>query len=75
VTVSATGTLILACHALGYMQRRNQMAAPANWSDLEQRGLIPPTPGREEAAKAALERAAARREALNATGKPAIKNK
>ena len=75
MTVFATGTLILAYHALRYMQRRSQMAAPANWSDLERRGLIPPTPGREEAVKATLERTAAKRAALNATGKPATKSK
>ena len=35
----------------------------ANWTDLEQRGLIAPSPGREEAVKATLEWAAKKREA------------
>ena len=56
------------------MQRRNSMAL-ANWSDLEKRGLIPASPGRDEAVRATLESAAARREALNAAGKPATRNK
>lgn len=57
------------------MQHRNQMATSVNWSDLEERGLIPPSPGREEAVKATLERTAAKRAALNAMGKPATKSK
>jgi hypothetical protein len=35
----------------------------ANWTDLEQRGLIQPSPGREEAAKATLEWAIEKRKA------------
>ena len=49
--------------------------ALANWSDLEKRGLIPPSPGREEAVKATIDSTAAKRAALLATSKPATKSK
>lgn len=39
------------------------MGAYPNWKMLEERGLIQPSPGREEAAKAALDHAAAKKEA------------
>jgi hypothetical protein len=38
-----------------------------NWTELERRGLITPSPGREEAVRATLERTAAKKAAQSAT--------
>jgi hypothetical protein len=56
-------------------QHRKAMSNLANWSDLERRGLLPPTPGRQEAAEAALKQAAAKKAAQNATVKPSTNRK
>lgn len=39
------------------------MGSLANWTELERRGLIPASPGRDEAVQAALESAARKKEA------------
>jgi hypothetical protein len=42
------------------------MSSGIDWLDLERRGLIASSPGREEAVKAAQERSAAKKAAQNA---------
>jgi len=54
------------------------MSIRVNWSDLEQRGLIPPTPGRAEAAAATQKKVAAKKAAQaaeRATVNPASNRK
>lgn len=42
------------------------MSTPIDWTDLERRGLIAPSPGREEAVAVTVERAAAKKAAQDA---------
>lgn len=45
------------------MEQRKTMSTYPDWTMLEQRGLIQPTPGREEAVKATHESTAAKKAA------------
>lgn len=42
---------------------RTPMGSHINWTELEQRGLITPSPGREEAVRATIEHTAAKKAA------------
>jgi hypothetical protein len=56
-------------------QHRKAMHSQINWSDLEQRGLITPSPGREEAAKITQDKIAARKAAERAAVQSQAKRK
>ena len=74
VTVSQTGTWIMAKHGATMGQRHKTMGNLADWSELERSGKLPEQPGRAEAVAAALASAAAKKAAKNAA-KPASRTK
>ena len=51
------------------------MSIPIDWTDLERRGLITPSPGREEAARKTLEKVAAKKAAQQEPAKQPKRSK
>jgi hypothetical protein len=79
VPVFANWHIAMQHSAVSWKSIAGQMGQLANWTELEQRGLIPRSPGREEAVEAtrqwALEKSKLQREAKLEKLNPATKRK